>query len=86
MFDSIVRGTGKHRLLFETANTFKWELLAPVLPRLIQIAFTFCQPLLLNRFVNYLSGSNGPESTDIGYGLIAAYGLVYLGLTVSCSL
>jgi ATP-binding cassette subfamily C (CFTR/MRP) protein 1 len=54
-----------------------------VFPRLVLIVFTMCQPLLLNRFVNYLSEPNGPENTNIGYGLIAAYGFVYLGLAVS---
>ena len=70
----------------ETAKTFKWELLAPVFPRLVLIAFTMCQPLLLNRFINYLSGTQGSESANIGYGLVAAYGVVYLGLAVSCSI
>jgi ATP-binding cassette subfamily C (CFTR/MRP) protein 1 len=83
-FNFIARGTSKHKLLFETAKTFKWELLAPVFPRLVLIVFTMCQPLLLNRFVNYLSEPKGPENTNIGYGLIAAYGFVYLGLAVSC--
>jgi Na+/proline symporter len=80
----VAGGTSKHRLLFETAKTFKWELLAPVFPRLVLIVFTMCQPLLLNRFISYLSEPKGPESANVGYGLIAAYGVVYLGLAVSC--
>ncbi|KAE9374191.1 canalicular multispecific organic anion transporter 1 [Stipitochalara longipes BDJ] len=78
-------GPSKHRLLFETAITFKWELLAPVLPRLVLIAFTMCQPLLLNRFVGYLSALTGSETANVGYGLIAAYGVVYLGLAISAA-
>jgi ATP-binding cassette subfamily C (CFTR/MRP) protein 1 len=77
---------GKHRLLFEMADTFKWQLFAPVFPRIVRIAFTFCQPLLLNRFISYLAESEGPESANIGYGLIAAYGIVYLGLAVGSTL
>ena len=42
-----------------------------------------CQPLLLNRFVNYLSASKETETANIGYLLIAAHGIVYLGLAVS---
>ena len=84
--DNVLRaatGRNKHRLLLQSAIAFKWELLAPVLPRLILLALTMCQPLLLNRFVNYLSETEASESANIGYGLIAAYGLVYLGLAVS---
>ena len=86
MFDVTARRTGKHRLLLEMANTFKWQLFAPVTPRIFLIVFTFCQPLLLNRFISYLAEPERPESTNIGYGLIAAYGIVYLGLAVGSSL
>lgn len=82
MFNVVARRTGKHRLLSETANAFKWQLLAPILPRIVLIAFTFCQPLLLNRFITYLANPGGSESANIGYGLVAAYGIVYLGLAV----
>lgn len=68
------------------ANTFKWQLFAPIIPRIVLIVFTFCQPLLLNRFISYLAEPEGPESANIGYGLIAAYGIVYLGLAVRFSL
>lgn len=83
MFIPLARGTSKYRLLFETAKTFKLELFAPVLPRIILVVFTFCQPLLLNRFINYLAKPEELESANIGYGLVAAYGIVYLGLAVS---
>jgi hypothetical protein len=77
--------TGKHRLLFETASAIKWQLSAPIIPRVVLIAFSFCQPLLLNRFISYLAEPEGPESANIGYGLTATYGIVYLGLAVSSS-
>lgn len=54
-----------------------------MIPRLVMLVLTLCQPLLLNRFVNYLSQSVRSESIAIGYGLIAAYGFVYLGIAVS---
>jgi ATP-binding cassette, subfamily C (CFTR/MRP), member 1 len=49
----------------------------------VLVAFTICQPLLLNRFLSHLQGLD--ESRNIGYGLIAAYGLVYLGMAISSS-
>ena len=85
MYDVTAR-SGKHRLLLEMANTFKRQLFAPIIPRIVLIGFTFCQPLLLNRFISYLAEPEGPESASIGYGLIAAYGIVYLGLAVGSSL
>lgn len=66
--------------MLETSKAFTWELLAPVFPRLVQVALTMCQPLLLNRFIDYLAAPK--ESQNIGYGLIGAYGVVYLGLAV----
>ncbi|KAL3422989.1 hypothetical protein PVAG01_04736 [Phlyctema vagabunda] len=74
-------GNTKYRLLFDTMRAFKWEVLAPILPRIILIGFTFCQPLLLNRFLEYLQDSEA--SDDIGYGLVGAYGLVYFGLAIT---
>jgi ATP-binding cassette subfamily C (CFTR/MRP) protein 1 len=57
--------------------------MAPIFPRIVLIAFTLCQPLLLNSFIGYLQRPNEPDSENIGYGLIAAYGIVYFGLAVS---
>lgn len=52
-----------------------------VFPRLLQLAFTICQPLVLNRFLAFLERPE--EDTNRGYGLIGAYGLVYLGIALS---
>jgi len=63
-------------------RAFLWALLAPIFPKIASIGFTFCQPLLLSRFVGFLQEKEHPESNNIGYGLIAAYGFVYLGIAV----
>lgn len=62
-------------------STLKWPLLGVVFPRLLQLAFIICQPLVLNRFLEFLEQPD--ESIDHGYGLIGAYGLVYLGIALS---
>lgn len=54
----------------------------PIIPRLALLALTFCQPLLLRRLLDYLKHSD-VESKNIGYGLIGAYFVVYVGLAVS---
>ncbi|RDW71555.1 hypothetical protein BP6252_08118 [Coleophoma cylindrospora] len=74
-------GNKKHKLFFDTMDAFKWALLASVIPRLVLMAFTLCQPLLLNTFIKFLEDSTTGD--DVGYGLIGAYGLVYFGLAVS---
>jgi ATP-binding cassette subfamily C (CFTR/MRP) protein 1 len=54
----------------------------PIIPRMLLLALTFCQPLLLRRLLDYLNNSD-VEDKSIGYGLIGAYFVVYAGLAVS---
>jgi ATP-binding cassette, subfamily C (CFTR/MRP), member 1 len=61
-----------------------WKpITAPAFSRAVLIAFTFCQPLLLKRLLGYLSNATERKDIKIGYGLIGAYGLVYMGIAVS---
>jgi ATP-binding cassette subfamily C (CFTR/MRP) protein 1 len=73
---------GKYVLPKVLARLFFWQVLSPVFPRIMLIGFTFCQPLLLKRLLNYLGDPVERKSSNIGYGLIGAYGLVYLGIAV----
>jgi len=63
-------------------SLLKWPILVPMIPRLALLALTFCQPLLLRRLLDYLNNSD-VEDNNIGYGLIGAYFVVYVGLAVS---
>jgi ATP-binding cassette subfamily C (CFTR/MRP) protein 1 len=63
----------------------KWPMLIPVIPRLVLLALTFCQPLLLKRLLQYLEYSD-TDDMNIGYGLIGAYLIVYLGIAVSTAI
>lgn len=54
-----------------------------VVPRLLLLAFTICQPLVLSRFLDFLGDSS--QSANVGHGLVGAYGLVYLGIALSSS-
>ncbi|KAF4878441.1 ABC transporter atnG [Colletotrichum siamense] len=70
------------RLPLVLPRALRWAIVAPVLPRLAQVAFTLCQPLLLREFLRYLAG----EATFVGntgYAFIITYGLVYLGIAIS---
>ncbi|KAK1496978.1 ABC transporter [Colletotrichum cuscutae] len=77
------RGYGKRALLRSIFNTTKMAFLVTAVPRLFLIGFKFSQPFLINRIIKYVDGDRGSDSKSIGYGLIAATGLVYLGNALS---
>ncbi|GKU18087.1 unnamed protein product [Fusarium langsethiae] len=74
----------KHRLIVCCITTLQWPIVAVIVPRLALLAFTICQPLILNRLLVFLGDISQP--INIGYGLIAAYGLVYTGIALSQAL
>ncbi|KAH9869491.1 hypothetical protein IAQ61_006697 [Plenodomus lingam] len=80
---SKVHNSGSHSLFLATMNRLKWPVLAVVPPRLALIGFNFCQPFLINRAVTFSQQSTSSETTNIGYGLIGAYILVFVGIAVS---
>lgn len=61
----------------------KWHLLSVVPPRLALIGFTFCQPFLIQRAVNFMGQPVNESTTNVGYGLIGAYFLVYCGIALT---
>ncbi|OIW30336.1 multidrug resistance-like protein [Coniochaeta ligniaria NRRL 30616] len=71
----------KHRLILACLKALKWPLLYAVFPRVLLLVFTICQPLVLGRFLVFLQDPS--ESVSVGYGLIGAYGVVYLGIALS---
>ena len=72
-------------LLFVAMRTLKWPLLSIVFPRLCFIAFNFCQPFLISRTLDWSSQPDDGQTYNIGYGLVGAYFLVYVGIAVSTS-
>lgn len=72
---------GRYGLVRRVLRALGTSFWTPVLARLCMTAFTYTQPLLLERVIDYV---NDPKSSDdIGYGLIGAYSIVYTGLAVS---
>ncbi|KAH0531953.1 hypothetical protein TsFJ059_000711 [Trichoderma semiorbis] len=74
----------KHRLILCCIVTLRSAIISVIVPRLFLLAFTICQPLVLTRFLGFLN--DGTQSVNIGYGLIGAYGLVYLGIAATQAL
>ncbi|KAL7963372.1 P-loop containing nucleoside triphosphate hydrolase protein [Trichoderma compactum] len=74
----------KHRLIFCCIVTLRSAIISVIVPRLFLLAFTICQPLVLTRFLGFLDDET--QSVNVGYGLIGAYGLVYLGIAATQAL
>ncbi|KAL4924344.1 putative ABC multidrug transporter [Aspergillus undulatus] len=70
-------------LLVLTLKTFKWPICAAIPPRALLVALNFCQPLLLHRSLSFSTEPVSSATNNIGYGLIGAYILVYVGLGVT---
>lgn len=64
---------------------YKSSFLAGVLPRLAFTGFNFAQPFLLQRVLDFVDEKESPNSSNIAYGLIGAYALVYFGQAVIIS-
>lgn len=77
------RKTGKHSLLFCVLESLRNALMRGVFPRLCLIGFKFAQPFLINRIILFVESGGREDSKNIGYGLIGATGLIYVGLAVS---
>lgn len=75
--------TGKHAALRSMIQTLRWPLLAPIFPRVCLLALTICKPILLQELLTYLSAPSDTTSKNIGYGLIGAHALVYIGSAVA---
>jgi len=78
-----VKNIGTHSLFGMTLRNLKWSILAVVPPRLFLIAFNFCQPFLIERAVLFSQEEDTAQTSNIGYGLIGAYIIVFIGIAVS---
>lgn len=70
----------KRSLIAVYIGELKWHLLSAVPPRLGLIAFNFCQPFLVQRAIHFSQQPVTGDTSNVGYGLIGAYFLVYCGI------
>jgi ATP-binding cassette subfamily C (CFTR/MRP) protein 1 len=73
-------------LLLATLGAYRLQFAAAFVPRLFWTAFKFAQPFLINTTIDWVDVGHLEASKNNGYGLIAAYGLVYIGLALSQTL
>lgn len=74
----------KYGLAKVLARTLKVPLLLPVPPRLALLGFKLCQPLFLEKLLDYLSQSR--LDANLGYGFVGASVLIYAGIAISNAL
>lgn len=71
----------QNALLVAVLKCLRWEIAALTVPRLGLIGFSIAQPFLIGKAVSYLE--NTESTPNIGYGLIGATAIVYIGVAVS---
>lgn len=70
-------------LLWTFMAHYKWSIGAGIIPRLVYSGFSFSQPFLVERVLDFTAERRGPNSQNTAYALIAAYAIVYAGISVS---
>lgn len=73
---------GSNALLWTFVSHFKWDYLAGIIPRLANVGFCFAQPFLVERVLDFMNEPEHVNSDNYARGLVAAYGIVYVGLAV----
>lgn len=55
-----------------------------MIPRFFLVGFSLAQPFLIERAVNFVENKEDTNNS-VGYGLIGAYGMTYIGIAASSS-
>jgi len=72
----------KHALVQVVVLSYWWPSVSTIVPRLCTVGLKLAQPFLIEEAIAYVDAPVGTLSEDIGYGLIAAFGLVYVGIAI----
>ncbi|CAI7591777.1 unnamed protein product [Penicillium manginii] len=75
----------KNALMFAIVKCLRWEILGIAMPRLAVIGFSVAQPFIVGRVVDVLQETDS-LSLDMGYGLIGATAIVFIGIAVTRAL
>lgn len=68
--------------VYTVLRAFWKQLALAAFPRLLDVGFTFAQVFLIQRTLTFLEAPATEESQFVGYSLIGATALIYLGLAV----
>ncbi|KAK1623308.1 ABC multidrug transporter [Colletotrichum phormii] len=75
---------GNHALLEAIFSALKWPILMPVPVYMILVGLQLAQPFMISTIMAYLASpvDHSEGQRNIGYGLIGAYGLVYICIAI----
>ncbi|RSL69474.1 hypothetical protein CEP54_002250 [Fusarium duplospermum] len=76
------RRSKKPSLFVTTIRVLKWELLGITPPRLAMIALSISQPFLVSHALRFLTMPASEATMNLGYGLIGAFALVFIGSAI----
>ncbi|KAF5007801.1 hypothetical protein FDECE_5884 [Fusarium decemcellulare] len=76
------RRSKKPSLFLTTIRILKWELLSITPPRLAMIALSISQPFLISHALRFLTMPASESTMNLGYGLIGALALVFIGSAI----
>lgn len=71
----------KNALMLAIVKCLRWEIIGIAVPRLAVIGFSVAQPFIVGRVVDVLQETDS-FSLDMGYGLIGATAIVFIGIAV----
>ncbi|KAK4238509.1 hypothetical protein C8A03DRAFT_43740 [Achaetomium macrosporum] len=74
---------GPYALLAASYRILSWPVLQSIPPRACLIALNFCQPFLINHAITLSEAAISDRTTQVGYGLVGAYLLVYVGIALA---
>ncbi|ODA76961.1 hypothetical protein RJ55_07478 [Drechmeria coniospora] len=75
--------TSDHTLILTYLKHYKWPILAGVLPRLAYTGFSFSQPFLIERVLDFTAEEPNENKTKIACSLVGAYAISYIGLSLA---
>lgn len=80
------QGKARFGIFGALARTLRMALLLPVGPKVIWVGFNFSQPFLIDATLSFLEKSSSTRDSNVGYGLIGAAILIYLGRCLSMAM
>ncbi|UKZ46329.1 hypothetical protein TrVGV298_000530 [Trichoderma virens] len=81
-WDKVTRDGRKASLFLNTVWILKLEIAGIALPRLATVGLTIAQPFLVSQALRFLAMPKNEHSDNIGYGLIGAFALVFVGSAI----
>ncbi|KAL7915178.1 P-loop containing nucleoside triphosphate hydrolase protein [Trichoderma velutinum] len=81
-WDKVTRDGRKASLFLNTVWILKMEIAGIALPRLATVALTIAQPFLVSQALRFLAMPKDEHSDNVGYGLIGAFALVFVGSAI----